>query len=178
MVTKLLTLNGEDQLCLPDSAVLTVARVMHSLQCTAHAHAQISVLKARRQEHDFSFHKPGCKERAKLVCQWQAVTLFHVQSNGCIATKFTDTHFSYKSQFAYAHKLHVKAATCDTPCWTGHIQASSTQDPITGGQGTGLFLPASRGQTNSKCCRKTEHLRRGQRRGAFTMDKGARLGQN
>lgn len=124
----------------------------------------------------FSFHKPGCKERAKLVCQWQAVTLFHVQCNGCIATKFTDTHFSYKSQFAYAHKLHVKAATCDTPCWTGHIQASSTQDPITGGQGTRLFLPASRGQM--KCCRKTEHLRRGQRRGAFTMDKGARLGQN
>ena len=48
----------------------------------------------------------------------------------CDATNFTDTHFSYKGQCAYAHKLHVKAATCDNPCWTGHIQASSTQLPV------------------------------------------------
>ena len=53
MVTKLLTLNGEDQLCLPDAAVLTVAHVMHSLPCTAHAHAQISMLKPRKQQYDF-----------------------------------------------------------------------------------------------------------------------------
>lgn len=48
----------------------------------------------------------------------------------CNATKIIDTYFSYKRQCAYAHKLHVKAATCDTPSWTGHIQASSTQSPV------------------------------------------------
>lgn len=104
----------------------------------------------------FSLQKPGCKKRAKLVCHWQAVTLFYVRC---------DQLYRYSLFLQGAVRICTQAA-----CEGCHMRQPvldwshpSKLHPITGGRGTRLFLPVIRGQT--KYCRKTEHMQSGQRWG-------------